>query len=385
MNPTVIVEVTENCNLACTFCLRPSFTPPVMSLETLEAVIAHVLEVTKHRVDFIWHGGEPLLAGPSFFSTIPRLQSKYNSRGVHVVNNVQTNGTLLRPEMASLLEREGFAISTSIQGTHVMHDSTRVTVHGKPTYARIITNIARLQRKPPAIVVLTTEVIRHEAEVYYETKPHVAGIRVSEYFPGALIPSRRCGSGSRQRDPLMPTSEEYGQCMIRFYEIWKDDPEPIDLRPVTEIIQSFVQGYSNSCLYSQKVCNHSILAVKSTGEFYTCIRGAPDQRFQLGHVRERPFLSYQHTAETALASRVKAIIDGPCGTCEYWPVCNGGCPLESYVMRGNLDHRTYYCEGRKMLFARIAADLGLERPSAPETAIIHDSWIHTTHDHAQLQ
>lgn len=57
MNPTAIIEVTENCNLACTFCLRPSFTPPVMTSETLEKVISHIIESSDKRADFIWHGG----------------------------------------------------------------------------------------------------------------------------------------------------------------------------------------------------------------------------------------------------------------------------------------------------------------------------------------
>lgn len=386
MNPTVIVEVTENCNLACTFCLRPSFTPPVMSLDVLETVIAHVLEVTAHRVDFIWHGGEPLLAGPTFFANISSLQQKRNRRDVKVVNNVQTNGTLLRGEMVSVLEREGFAISTSTQGTQAIHDSTRLTVGGKPTYAPIISNLGRLQRKPPAILVLTTDVIGHEAEIYEQTKPHASGMRVSEYFPGGIIPSRACGGAGRAtHDPLMPTSEEYGQSMIRFYEVWKADPDPIDLRPVTEIIRSFVQGHSDSCLYSQRVCNHSIVAVKNNGDFYTCIRGAPDQQFRIGHVSERPLATFEQAADTAMNSRLRALMAGTCGTCEYWSVCNGGCPLESCVMYGDLQHRTYYCEGRMMLFSRIAADLGLRQFGPLGVRVSDESSTDTVHDYAQSQ
>jgi tRNA A37 methylthiotransferase MiaB len=33
---TAIVELTESCNLGCTFCLRPSFKSSVMSLDILK-------------------------------------------------------------------------------------------------------------------------------------------------------------------------------------------------------------------------------------------------------------------------------------------------------------------------------------------------------------
>src|SRR3989344_5689451 len=108
MNPTAVIEVTEKCNLACTFCLRPSFTPPVMGSETLEKVVSHIIESSDRRADFIWHGGEPLLAGLKFFKQILELQRRYNCRGIFIRNNVQTNGTTLRRDIVDFLESNDF-------------------------------------------------------------------------------------------------------------------------------------------------------------------------------------------------------------------------------------------------------------------------------------
>ena len=63
---TAIIELTENCNLGCTFCLRPSFKKQRMSLETLEKVIKEFLRIEKERIYFPWHGGEPLTLGLDF-------------------------------------------------------------------------------------------------------------------------------------------------------------------------------------------------------------------------------------------------------------------------------------------------------------------------------
>ena len=214
MNPTAIIEVTENCNLACTFCLRPSFTPPVMNDETLEKVVSHIIESSDKRADFIWHGGEPLLAGLKFFEQIPELQRRYNPRKVYIRNNVQTNGTTLRREITDFLESNEFFIGTSIQGTKEIHDTSRLMVNGKPTYRKVISGISQLKEKPSSIVVITTETLGREEEIYYETKSYVYGMRVSEYFPGGINPSHCSGvtapfqKSSKRPEPLMPTPEE---------------------------------------------------------------------------------------------------------------------------------------------------------------------------------
>ncbi|MEI6850269.1 MAG: radical SAM protein, partial [archaeon] len=165
MNPTAIVELTENCNMACDFCLRPSFTPPIIKLNTLENIIRHVIENSDLKADFIWHGGEPLLAGLDIFQQIPLIQQKYNSRKILVNNNVQTNGTKLSPEFIDFFQSQSFAIGTSIQGTKETHDISRVTIGKKPTYDLIVSNIGKLSNKPASILVLTTKLLGKEEEI----------------------------------------------------------------------------------------------------------------------------------------------------------------------------------------------------------------------------
>lgn len=360
MNLTAIVEVTENCNLGCTFCLRPSFTPPIMDSGTLTKVINHVIDHSDKRADFVWHGGEPLLAGLDFFSQIPHIQKNYNPRNIIIRNNIQTNAIKLDERFVEFFEREHFSLSTSIQGTQDIHDKTRVTLSGRGTYDKVISNIALLGERPPAIITLTTDVLGKEEEIYHQTKKHVKGMRILEYFPGGLNPSktlRRLHVIVDRPEPLMPTPQEYAASMIRFYEAWKRDPNPVELKPISEIISSFIVGKSDGCLYSQEACADSVIGVKPSGDFYTCIRGSPDETFLLGHVDTKPLANYKSRSQEAMLTRIGKLMEGDCGTCEYWDYCNGGCPLESWKLYGDLDHKTWYCEGRKTLFAYIWNDL----------------------------
>jgi len=356
MNLTAVIEVTEKCNLACSFCLRPSFNAPVMSIKTLSEIIREIVNCSDYRADFIWHGGEPLVAGLDFFREIPEMQKRFNSRRILIRNNVQTNATLLDKDFIEFFERECFEVGTSIQGTREIHDKSRITKSEGPTYQTIVSNIRQLKNKPSGIVVLTRDILGNEAEVYHSMKPLIRGMRVSEYFPGGVNPEN-CLKDVHSGENLMPSSSEYGESMIRFYEVWKSDKNPIDLKPITEIIRSMVVGKSEGCLYSQEACNGSIVGIKSSGEFYTCIMGSGNRLFCLGNVKNRPLAIYKEKSRRSKEERTNVLQKEPCADCSFWNYCNGGCPLESYKLHGDLNHNAFYCEGRKMLFNKILNDL----------------------------
>ena len=350
MNITAVVETTENCNLNCTFCLRPSFKSSLMSVEVLEKVIKEILKYSDKRVDFIWHGGEPLMAGIDFFKKICEFQKKYNKKKIKIFNNVQTNGTLLNKEFVDFFERNNFFIGTSVQGIKEIHDKTRVTKNGDPTYEVVMKKISKLKQKPSSIVVLTKEILGREKEIYYNLKEKFRGIRISEYFPRNGL-----------KDPLIPSAKEMGESLVRFYEVWKRDNNPIDIRPITEIIRSFVIGKNGGCLYSQESCNLSILGVKNNGDFYTCLRCFPNKNFFLGNINScSPLKNRWKVGKKMLNERISNLRKGVCKDCRFWEICNGGCPQESLKLYGDLKHKTFYCNGRKILFEHILKDLKIK-------------------------
>lgn len=349
---TAIIELTESCNLGCTFCLRPSFKKQTMTVETLERVIKELLRYSIDRVDFVWHGGEPLILGIDFYNKIIEFQIKYKNKKTFIRNNVQTNATLLTKEFEDFFQKYDFDIGTSIQGTKEIHDKTRIDMGGKGTYERVIKKISNLQTKPSVICVLTKDILGKEKETYEVLKKNSRGARISEYFPGGLIPSV-----GKTKDSTMPTPKEYGKSMIKFYEIWKNDKEPINLKPITEIIRAFVQGESGSCIYSQKACNFGVVGVKENGDFYTCLRAAGKSQFFLGNSKDKPLSNLKKYGERDYNQRLKDLKKKDCLKCESWNQCNGGCPQESFKLFGNYSHKTYFCEGRKMLFNHIKKDL----------------------------
>jgi uncharacterized protein len=294
--------------------------------------------------------------GIDFFKKVLFFQNKYNKKKLIIKNNIQTNGTLLSKEFRDFFEDNDFVIGTSIQGTKKIHDSMRIDHSGNPTYEKIIKNISKLKNKPSAIIVLTKESLGKEEKIYKEIKPYVKGLRISEYFPGGLNP-KKDKTDNNQLETIMPTPEEYGNSMIKFYNLWKKDKNPIEIRPITEFIRGFIQGECSGCLYSQKACNFSVIGIKSNGDFFTCMRGAQNKEFFLGNIKEQPLKKHKKFARRFMDQRIKILSTKECENCKFWNQCNGGCPQESLMIYGDLNHKSFYCEGRKMLFEKILGDI----------------------------
>jgi radical SAM protein with 4Fe4S-binding SPASM domain len=208
-----------------------------------------------------------------------------------------------------------------------------------------------MRNKPSAITVLTKDILGNEQETYKTLKKYSKGARISEYFPGGK-------NSKKAEENIMPTSLEYGKSMIKFYKLWKKDKNPLDLRPITEIISSFIRNKSNGCIYSQEACNFNIIGIKENGDVYTCLRGANKKEFFLGNILKLNNLKkFTEIAKKDYNKRMAYLKKAGCTKCEFFNQCGGGCPQESLQLFGDYKHKTYYCEGRKLIFREIKKDI----------------------------
>lgn len=69
----IVKIVGDFCNLRCRYCFyhcSEQSNNSIMSLDLLEKFIGEFLAIAGEKPRFIWHGGEPLLAGIHFFEKI---------------------------------------------------------------------------------------------------------------------------------------------------------------------------------------------------------------------------------------------------------------------------------------------------------------------------
>lgn len=64
---TVIIKVTHQCNLRCTYCGQYRQSKEIIPFDVIAHTISKVFrQPDLETVTFVWHGGEPLIAGQDF-------------------------------------------------------------------------------------------------------------------------------------------------------------------------------------------------------------------------------------------------------------------------------------------------------------------------------
>lgn len=102
-------------------------------------LIAKALQNAQYRlVNFIWHGGEPLLLGQDFFRKVLTLQQSFLGANQYVTNSLQTNGTLLTPEWCAFFKRNKFNIGVSVDGPEAIHNLNRSYASGEGSFGDVV-------------------------------------------------------------------------------------------------------------------------------------------------------------------------------------------------------------------------------------------------------
>src|SRR3954454_12652662 len=108
-SPQFVLKVSKYCNLRCNYCYEYLNLQDRsrMSLAQIQALFENIkLGVERlriERVEFIWHGGEPLLVPVEFYKRVRDIQSDVFT-DVAYSNRVQTNLTTVTDECFRFLE-----------------------------------------------------------------------------------------------------------------------------------------------------------------------------------------------------------------------------------------------------------------------------------------
>ena len=158
----IVKPVGSFCNLRCDYCFylekkklyAGTSSDHRMGLQTVEKILRDMFACSDEPT-FVWHGGEPTLAGLDFFEEVMDMQRHY-AQGNAYANALQTNGTLLNQEWADFLRKENFLVGVSLDGPEHVHDQYRKDVQGKGTFSTVFENAKMLLHAQVPVNVLAT-------------------------------------------------------------------------------------------------------------------------------------------------------------------------------------------------------------------------------------
>lgn len=136
---TIMLIVTENCNLKCTYCYETDKTSKTMLFETAKKIIAkefgNQYEFAKGEIEIF--GGEAFLNFELIKEIYEYALTTYPN--IDFVFTNTTNGTLIHGDIQKWLydRRNKFFCTLSLDGTKEMHDQNRPYANGWGSYDTI--------------------------------------------------------------------------------------------------------------------------------------------------------------------------------------------------------------------------------------------------------
>ena len=352
------------CNLACDYCYylekesiyreQEEKSRFVMSDRTLEEYICqYIAAQTQPYVLFVWHGGEPLLAGKDFFRKAVALQQRY-AGGKSVENSIQTNGLLIDDEWCQIFRDNNFLVGVSIDGPESIHDAHRVDAGGNPTFARVMKGIERLYRNRVEYNTLTTINIHSEgrgAEVYN----YLRQISVfMQFLPVAeLLCDGRVQSPESEGADIAPWSvsaKGFGEFMCDVFDIWVKNDVGRRYVQLFDATLALMVGVQPSVCSLCETCG-SGLTVEHNGDVYCCDHFVyPEYKIGNIHTDRLADLAYcDRQFEFGVAKR--ALLPRECRHCKFYNLCHGECPKHRFIADNTGEYgKNYLCDGYRMFY-----------------------------------
>ena len=358
----VIVKSSDICNYDCSYCyVEHQSAVSIMPIDTAKVVVRKIVEHIggSRKINFIWHGGEPLMAGSDFFREIVEFSYELGDNALE--HCIQTNGSLLTDDFVAFCAENKVAVSLSFDGPEVIHDMNRKDRGGNGTHQKTMEALEKIKRAgltPGCVCVLHRQNIDHVEALYQFFRLNRINFRVN--------PVVRSGRAAHNYNTLAVTPREYGRAMRKLFDLWFCDTGIIHVEPLHTIVGNFISPTIWGCDYHGN-CLQSIVSVNPDGSVYPCGRFAGLEDFRLGDIEKDSLASiFGSNLFRTLSNRNTATVEN-CSDCAFSEICNAGCMITAHMARGNIHDQDYYCEGRKMLFAHIA---GCIKQHLDEAAIL---------------
>lgn len=346
--------VGSRCNMQCAYCYyldKGKYSAHKkqsrMSQGLLEDMIKHTVEASEGPVvSFVWHGGEPTLAGIEFYEKAVKLQKKYMPENWQAWNNLQTNGLLLNKKWCSFLRENRFDVGLSIDGSEVVHDFNRKDLGGRATYAKVRENLELLKSAgiyPDILCTVNKATVRDPAGVFDALEdmncPWVQFIPIVVRLPDGSFA------------PESVTPEEYGDFLIEIFELWiHRGLGKFDVQLFAEMARIMAGGQASVCWMAPE-CGRAPI-IEEDGSIYSCDHFV-DPEHRLGNLSENSLQELMNSpAQEAFGKSKREGLTSHCRKCPWYRFCGGGCPKDRFALSPEGEEGQYYlCKGLEMFFA----------------------------------
>jgi uncharacterized protein len=368
---TMVLNVTNQCNLSCTYCYEygedkivdteNGKQPKFMSEETARESVDFMLkESGDNRMAHVtFFGGETLLNFPVLQKTIAYARKRGAELGKDVDFSLTTNATLLRPEIIEFLAENRVGVTISIDGPKEVQDKFRVFHNGTGSYDVVAPKIKELlkrHRSRPIGARVTLTSGKMDIRRIYTHLTEEMGFWEVGFAPVTTSPTRGHAIGEGGYDEMLG---QFRDLAYDFLEAAVQNRHH-GFSNVKETLEELHKGVSKAFPCGAGL---GLLGVATDGDVALCHRFAGSDAHKLGTVKDgidrdaqRAFLESHHIANKT-----------DCSACWARPLCSGGCYHEAHTRYGEtIRPNLHYCDwirGWTDVCLQIYGELAVRNPA----------------------
>jgi uncharacterized protein len=315
-----------------------------------------------------------------FFRRVVALQAQFAKPGQTILNDLQTNGTLLDDEWCQFLKQHQFLVGLSIDGPRDIHDRCRVTKGGDPTFNRVFA-AARLLKSHGvpfnAMVCINRYNARRPLDVYRFLRREIGAER-SQFIPivehrdfertapQSWDPATLPRDGEPRARPGLPDSivtdwsvdpEDWGCFLCKVFDEWRNrDIGKCFVNHFETLVAQHMGLPSQICIYSE-FCGKG-MALENDGSLYACDHYVYPE-YRLGNIMKTRLSEMAFARQQVKFGYAKhETLPSQCRQCQFLRDCWGECPKNRLIRTADGEPGlNYLCRGFKQFFAHAIPDV----------------------------
>ena len=327
-----------------------------MNNELIENLMKQASKLAK-EVEFIWHGGEPLLAGATTFNEVIRIQKQISlEAGTRFRNRLQTNATLINGDWIEVFKKGNFRLGVSLDGTQRIHDENRKNKNKKGSFLKVMSGIKTLQDSQidfAVLAVLSKKSIGFPDEIFNffcEQK-----FTRFDFLPLVEVDNM----GQKTEDSL--NVGDFSDFMIKIFDLWiSRDDDNISIRYLEQILSTMLGNKPSLCKLSGNCQDY--ITIDYNGNVFPCDNFIGYDELKYGNLQTSTLSQILKKKKTIEIKNALSQTHNECNECFAFQFCNSGCNKYRYMWNKDFKSPFYMCEDTKNIVGHIQKYLNSEHP-----------------------
>lgn len=350
----IILKLTTACNLNCVYCSEgdcaPQTLPPQIFFKLVDELPPVLDSVKTKHIEFLFHGGEPMLYGKENLKTLIDYAAK-NLSDYEVEFLMQSNGTLIDDDWIEFFKAEKISVGISFDGYPELHDKNRRTKNNEPTAEKVLSN---LQKMRAAGLGVGNLMVLNTAENIDADK--LFNFLVKNNLHPKIHPVVPCGRAENRTDTF-EIYDSWVELLKKLFEKSIDADNPQMIEPLNDMTKAILRNCEmNECSFND-TCGVNFISLYPNGKVGFCGRNKFAKNLLYGDLQEKSLLELYTSANAEkVRARQDYLKNNDCKNCEDWKFCHGGCAFEAVNYFGKLEAKYPNCESRKKFLAWLKTD-----------------------------